>query len=653
MRGLYIGVHSSCSFYPDPFEFKYIISVNISSFCGVKCTIGNIYVPIITHKETRSFAISEINNWLKKHTKNPSILVGDFNMTKSQLEALVDKSSQQWYVLSLSGYSFTWAREGIKSCIDHILVNDQMNKYINKVSVCTSVNDISDHFPLLLSCKKDDSEGFHTPPPSKRIKWSSKICKEMKNEIYSNNLFSVLYDEFKNNEELNSSEMVNKFIDTANNIGDKIKARVPSDLKGTAFHCPYYIKKLSHEKHIAYNKIKKFTLNNELTNIDEFLELNRNYTEICRSIKSIKYNIQSLRYKKIIESACEDFLNKDDRRAWLKLKKISKPSFSSSSHSYIIKDKTGKYLFSRADQLNRFAEHYEDLASDITSHSLNKDYWEKLFDVHSSNNRTWNINKPIEMSEIQETVSSMKNNKAPGPDEIPIEFFKAFFNEPDSSDSSTSNSSTESNYSDCAKCLLLMFNKIWDGDFPEDWNTASIVSLPKKGDLTDCNNYRGISLINVGLKILSKIVTNRISKYAFKHNFIRPEQFGFRNKEECISLYISIREICQRRKFKNKFTYLAFLDLKKAYDSVPTMNILMKLYKLGIRGKCHRFLSNLYLSSKARACFKGDLSNEFEIHRGVRQGCPLSPILFNLFINDVLDGCDKFGVSIESKKMLW
>eukprot|EP00833_Pecoramyces_ruminatium_P012051 jgi/Orpsp1_1/1186083/evm.model.c7180000096794.1 len=69
------------------------------------------------------------------------------------------------------------------------------------------------------------------------------------------------------------------------------------------------------------------------------------------------------------------------------------------------------------------------------------------------------------MSEIQETVSFMKNNKAPGPDGIPIEFFKAFFNEPDSSDSSTSNSSTESNYSDCAKCLLLMFNKIWDGTF--------------------------------------------------------------------------------------------------------------------------------------------------------------------------------------------
>ncbi|OUM60802.1 hypothetical protein PIROE2DRAFT_13358 [Piromyces sp. E2] len=66
---------------------------------------------------------------------------------------------------------------------------------------------------------------------------------------------------------------------------------------------------------------------------------------------------------------------------------------------------------------------------------------------------------------------------------------------------------------------------------------------------------------------------------------------------------------------------------------------------MGIRGKCFDFLSNLYLNSKARARFLDILSKEFPIKRDVRQGCLLSPILFfNLFINDVLNGCEKYGV---------
>jgi len=118
------------------------------------------------------------------------------------------------------------------------------------------------------------------------------------------------------------------------------------------------------------------------------------------------------------------------------------------------------------------------------------------------------------------------------------------------------------------------------------------------------------------------------------------------------SFSTSIREICQRRKFQGKFTYLAFLDLKKAYDSVPIFNILTKLYNIGIRGNCLQFLKNLYLTSKARANVNGQLLYEFPIHRDVRQGCPLSPILFNIFINDILNNCDKYGVIFPEKDVV-
>ena len=193
-----------------------------------------------------------------------------------------------------------------------------------------------------------------------------------------------------------------------------------------------------------------------------------------------------------------------------------------------------------------------------------------------------------------------------------------------------------------------MFNRIWNNEFPESWNQASIVSIPKKGDLTDYDNYRGISLINVGIKLITKILTKRISEYGLSNNFNRPEQFCFSSKEECISLFISMCEICQRRQYFNKETYLAFLDLKKAYDSVPIGDILNKIYRLGIRGKSFEFIKNLYVTSKTCVKVDNKYSEFFRILKGVRRGCPLSPILFNLFINDIFTGCSDLGVKISN-----
>jgi hypothetical protein len=82
-----------------------------------------------------------------------------------------------------------------------------------------------------------------------------------------------------------------------------------------------------------------------------------------------------------------------------------------------------------------------------------------------------------------------------------MEFFKALIPGKDYSEESSENNS---NISSDFKCLKALINRIWNGDFPKSWNNASIVSIHKKGDPSDCNNHHGISLINNGLKIFSK-----------------------------------------------------------------------------------------------------------------------------------------------------
>ena len=98
-------------------------------------------------------------------------------------------------------------------------------------------------------------------------------------------------------------------------------------------------------------------------------------------------------------------------------------------------------------------------------------------------------------------------------------------------------SENNSNISFGFKCLKVIINSIWNEDFLKSWNNASVVSIHKTDDPSDCNNYGGITLINNGLKIITKIIANRIPKYGIDKGFIRPEQYGFRNIEEYISLY--------------------------------------------------------------------------------------------------------------------
>ena len=111
---------------------------------------------------------------------------------------------------------------------------------------------------------------------------------------------------------------------------------------------------------------------------------------------------------------------------------------------------------------------------------------------------------------------------------------------------------------------------------------------------------------------------------------------------------ISLHEIIKRRNNKKLRTYVAFIDFKKAYDLVPHEALLRKLYCTGIRGHVLNFISSQYDGSNI-VLRNGNHyeSSEIEVERGERQGCPSSPLFFDIFINDLLDGVRKYGVPVD------
>jgi len=124
--------------------------------------------------------------------------------------------------------------------------------------------------------------------------------------------------------------------------------------------------------------------------MDAYLYQFTQYHKLCKALKKLKNNLYSNRYIANIVKISNYFINKDYSRGWRGLKKISKPAYSSST-LHLVKSKSGEDLFDPNDQLKRWTEHYKDLASDSTGHSLNQDYWANVFRNNPCNPNAWNL----------------------------------------------------------------------------------------------------------------------------------------------------------------------------------------------------------------------------------------------------------------------
>ena len=162
--------------------------------------------------------------------------------------------------------------------------------------------------------------------------------------------------------------------------------------------------------------------------------------------------------------------------------------------------------------------------------------------------------------------------------------------------------------------------------------------LHKKSDRSDCNNFRGISLVSHAGKVLLKIVANRLSDFCEAQQILPEEQCGFRPARSTIDMLFVVRRLQELGRQRKIPLYMCFVDLQKAYDSVDRELLWKVLARAGVPSVMIDVIRQFHDGMRARVRMDdGELSEWFEVTQGLRQGCVLSSLLFNIFFAAVIE----------------
>ena len=200
--------------------------------------------------------------------------------------------------------------------------------------------------------------------------------------------------------------------------------------------------------------------------------------------------------------------------------------------------------------------------------------------------------------------------------------------------------------------LAIIFNAIlFSGHIPSAFRSGLVISISKgqSKDLSNPSNYRGITVLSNISKILEKLILLRISELDSIPS-LNPLQGGFRAGHGCCHTAFILQEAIQEIRDEGKKAYVAFLDVKKAFDTVWHSRLLVKLHLKGIRGHYWHSINNWYSYSSRIVLWDSQHSESFAIKQGVRQGGVLSPFLYCLFVDELFDqlAASGFGATIHN-----
>ncbi len=187
--------------------------------------------------------------------------------------------------------------------------------------------------------------------------------------------------------------------------------------------------------------------------------------------------------------------------------------------------------------------------------------------------------------------------------------------------------------------ILKLYNKIWiEGILPKIWKRAVVIPIVKPGkNPTNPGSYRPIALTSNLCKLMEKIIVHRLSYELEKKGKVCKYRCGFRGKRSTMDALIKISNEIEKAIKMKEIMAVVYFDIEKAYDTIWREGLLVKASRIGIDGKMYNWLTQFLFERTFMVQVGACQSSVFKAENGIPQGSVISPVLFNIMINDIFD----------------